>query len=95
LGEVITQWSGAVIRTQIQLTPQQVDELKRAAAERGVSMAAVIREAIDQYVHHRARPSVEELKERAISAAGCAHSVTGDVSQRHDDYFADVGRDGE
>ena len=37
-----------MIRTQIQLTERQARELKRRAAERGVSMATLIREAIDR-----------------------------------------------
>jgi len=84
-----------VIRTQIQLTPQQVDELRRWADERGISMAAVIREAIDQHLGRRTRPSGEELRGRAIAAAGCARSGTGDVARRHDDYFADAALDDE
>jgi hypothetical protein len=36
-----------MIRTQVQLTDAQARILRRAAAERGVSMAALIRELID------------------------------------------------
>ncbi len=36
-----------MIRTQVQLTDVQARLLRRAAAERGVSMAALIRELID------------------------------------------------
>ncbi len=35
-----------MIRTQIQLSEEQARALKRLAAERGVSMAALIREAV-------------------------------------------------
>jgi hypothetical protein len=37
-------------RTQVLLSPAQVDKLKRIAARRGSSVGAVIREAIDGYV---------------------------------------------
>jgi len=37
-----------MIRTQIQLTDEQVRMLRRVAAQRGLSMAAVIRELIEQ-----------------------------------------------
>ena len=37
-----------MIRTQIQLTEAQAEKAKRLAAERGVSMAEVIRELIDR-----------------------------------------------
>jgi hypothetical protein len=38
------------IRTQIYLTPLQRRELDRIASQRGVSMASVIRDAIDDYL---------------------------------------------
>ncbi len=84
-----------MIRTQIQLTARQADELKRWADERGVSMAAVIREAIDEHLSRRGRPSREDTVARAIAAAGCARSGSGDVSRRHDDYFADAALNGD
>ncbi len=37
-------------RTQVLLSPQQVDKLKRIAARDGRSVGAVIREAVDSYV---------------------------------------------
>jgi len=39
-----------MIRTQVQLVPEQAEALKRAAADRGVSMAEVVREAIDRFL---------------------------------------------
>lgn len=35
-------------RTRVHLTEEQAERLRRVAAERGLSMAAVIREAVDQ-----------------------------------------------
>lgn len=84
-----------MIRTQIQLTARQADELKRWADERGVSMAAVVREAIDEHLSRRGGPSREDTVARAIAAAGCARSGSGDVSRRHDDYFVDAALDGD
>jgi Ribbon-helix-helix protein, copG family len=37
-------------RTQVLLSPQQVEKLKRIAARDGTSVGAVIREAIDGYI---------------------------------------------
>ena len=37
-------------RTQVLLSPQQVDKLKRIAAREGRSVGAVIRDAVDSYV---------------------------------------------
>jgi post-segregation antitoxin (ccd killing protein) len=82
-----------VIRTQIQLTETQAREVKRMAEERGVSMAAIIREAIDDRLRRRNAPSWDELVERAIAAVGCCSSGLGDAADRHDEYFAESGLD--
>ena len=37
-------------RTQVLLSPQQVERLKRIAAREGRSVGAVIRDAVDSYV---------------------------------------------
>jgi post-segregation antitoxin (ccd killing protein) len=92
---VITRRGAPVIRTQIQLTESQAREVKRWADERGVSMAAVIREAIDAHLRDRNAPSWDEIVERAIAAVGCCASGLGDVADRHDEYFADSALDWE
>lgn len=79
-----------MVRTQIQLTASQVAELKRLAAARGVSMAAVIRDAIDAYLAREAGPPWEERVERALAAVGCCASGLGDLAERHDDYFVEA-----
>jgi hypothetical protein len=79
-----------LIRMQVQLTEQQLSLLRHEAAERGTSVAALVREAVDRVLKRPARgASLEERKRRAIAAAGRFHSGLGDVSVRHDDYFAD------
>lgn len=78
-------------RTQISLEPEQADRLRRLARERGVSMAHLIREAVDRtYGGALAPPTRAELWERAMSAVGCGHSGLGDVSDRHDDYLDEI-----
>ncbi|MEO5940728.1 MAG: CopG family transcriptional regulator [Candidatus Limnocylindrales bacterium] len=79
-------------RTQISITAQQAARLKRAASDRGISMAHVVREAIDAYVVDNAS-SQTELVKRALAAAGRFRSGASDVAQRHDDYLAE-DRDG-
>jgi hypothetical protein len=78
-----------MIRTQIQLTEEQAGKAKRLAAERGVSMAEVIRELIDR------APEGDDRAERfarAIAVAGTGHDIEGktDVAERHDEYLADI-----
>ena len=75
-----------VIRTQIQLTEDQARALRRVARSRGVSMAAVIRELLDQ-----ALTSSHDAKvERALAVAGRFRSGVGHVSRDHDRELEDA-----
>jgi hypothetical protein len=77
-----------MIRTQISLTEEQHRRLKRVARERGVSLAEVVREAVDQVV-----PDQDEERRRAwerlMSLAGAFDSGVPDIAERHDDYLPD------
>jgi len=79
-----------MIRTQIQLSEKQSEVLKQLAREEGVSMAEVIRRALDGVVERRRLPDREELKRRALAAIGSVHSDITDMSERHDDYLAEI-----
>lgn len=72
-------------RTVIQLEEQQGRALRRLAAERGVSVAALIREAVDAFL---ARSSDAARWERALRAPTYA-SGASDVSEEHDRYLAE------
>jgi len=79
-----------VVRMQIQFTEEEVEALRREAAQRHLSISAVVRQAVDaRLAHPRPGPSREELVRRSLAAMGRFHSGTGDVSARHDEYFAD------
>ena len=81
-----------MIRTQIQLTEEQVRKLKRAAAEQGLSMAEVIRRCIDRGVADEL-PDREATWRRAVELIGAFEDRGGarDVSARHDAYLAEPG----
>jgi hypothetical protein len=74
-----------MVRTQIQLREDQARALKRRAAEQGVSMAELIREAVDRSL---ARDDEDARWERALSVVGRFRSNAPDVAERHDDYLA-------
>ncbi len=78
-----------MVRTQIQLSEDEAAAVKRLAASRGVSMAAVIRTAVDQYVEREGEESMASKWTRSMAAVGGFHSGIPDLSQRHDDEFAD------
>ncbi|MDH5292006.1 MAG: ribbon-helix-helix domain-containing protein [Acidimicrobiia bacterium] len=45
-------------RTQIYFTEEQRDRIDRAAAARGITMAELVREAVDEYLSDEIDPSV-------------------------------------
>jgi len=75
-----------VVRTIIQLPEDQAALLERAARRRGVSKAALVREALDVLL---AREGGDAALERALRAAGSGASGVGDLAERHDDYLAE------
>lgn len=76
-----------MVRTQIQLSEEQARELKRLAAERNVSVAEVIRGAVDRELHDDAR---SDAWERALSVVGKYSSGIGDIAENHDEYLAEA-----
>ena len=77
-------------RTQISLEPEQADRLRRLAGERGVSMAHLIREAVDRTYGGALVPTRAELWQRAMSAVGCGHGDGSNVSEDHDEYLDEI-----
>jgi hypothetical protein len=51
-------------------------------------MAAVIRDAVDQYVSRESGASLAERWQRSLAAVGGLRSGRSDLSQTHDDEFA-------
>ncbi len=79
-----------MVRTQIQLSEDEAAAVKRLATSRGVSMAAVIRAAVDRYVERESEESLASKWARSMAAVGSLQSGITDLSQRHDDEFADA-----
>jgi hypothetical protein len=77
-----------VVRTQIQLTEEQVKAIKKMAASRRVSGAALIRHAVDAMIKSGVAADIEERRKRAIDIVGKFRSGKRDVSKRHDEYLA-------
>ncbi|MGI8511362.1 MAG: ribbon-helix-helix protein, CopG family [Solirubrobacteraceae bacterium] len=74
-----------MVRTIIQLPEDQAAALEQAARQRGVSKAAVVREALDVLLNREGRDTAVE---RALGAAGSGASGVRDLAERHDDYLA-------
>ena len=76
-----------MVRTQIELTEEQVRELKKMAAERDMSMAELIRRSLDRTLDEGRKE--DEKWRLAMSPLG-RHSVgPPDVSNNHDKYVAE------
>lgn len=76
-----------MIRTQIQLEERQASALRKLAATEGVSIAELIRRAVDESLLRRGDGTARYR--RALSVVGKGRSGLSDVSSRHDDYFAE------
>jgi predicted transcriptional regulator len=79
-----------MIRTQIQLSEEQVERLKELAAQRSASMAELIRQAIDQWIATEGSVSRVERKRRALSVAGRFRSDVDDLAEAHDRHLAEA-----
>jgi len=79
-----------MVRTQIQLTKEQVIKLKKMSSARHISMAKLIRQAIDQNVRYGDIVDIDERIQRAISAAGRFRSGLKDLAKKHDQYLGDA-----
>ena len=86
--QVIALWGDDTVRTQIQLSEAEADAVKRLARERSVSMAAVIRDAVDQNLHRESGASLDKRWRRSLAAASGFHSGGSSLSATHDDAFA-------
>ncbi len=78
-----------MVRTQIQLPERQVALLKKLAKKQHVSMAELIRRAVEIFTTSPEAATLQERMERALAVAGRFHSGRGDLAARHDDYLAE------
>ncbi|HEX9505559.1 MAG TPA: ribbon-helix-helix protein, CopG family [Acidimicrobiia bacterium] len=75
-----------MIRTQISLSEEQMERLRRLARHRRTSIAALLREAVD--ARFSDVPSHE--RERALRVVGAFASGAHDTSEHHDEALADA-----
>lgn len=80
-----------MIRTQVQLTEQQIRQLRKVAARDGVSIAEVIRRCIDRGIGDRLGDS-DAAYEAALRCVGSFRDrdEASDVAAEHDRYLEDA-----
>ncbi|GAB4249891.1 MAG: hypothetical protein Kow00129_10720 [Thermoleophilia bacterium] len=79
-----------MIRRQIQLSEEQDRAVKRLADKRGVSRSAIIRESLDAYFGSRPPADRRAVRRRAQALIGAFEGGPEDISERHDEYLAEV-----
>jgi hypothetical protein len=79
-----------VVRTQISFEEEQMRRLRQAARRRGMSIAAVVRAAVDRELDRDATARQDRMR-RALEAMDRAfRSGHSDISRRHDDHLAEI-----
>ena len=76
-----------MVRTQILLADRQAKALRVLAAAEGCSMAELVRDGVEQILRTRGTTAREELKRRALQAAGRFHSGVHDLGVEHDRHL--------
>ena len=79
-----------MVRTQIQLTEDQAEALKRISTSRHLSVAELIRRAIDMMIRTSALVDPEERLKRSLEIVGKFGSGRRDISKKHDVYLAET-----
>lgn len=77
-----------MVRMQIQFTDEQQAELRYQARKRGISISAVVREAVDRDLSFR--ETHEQAWARALAAVGAGRGDGTNVSERHDEFLAEA-----
>jgi hypothetical protein len=78
-----------MIRTQIQITPEQARALKRQAAREGKSLAELIRISLDDMLRAGGVRDQAGLRRKAIAAAGKL-AGPAHLAEDHDEYLVEA-----
>jgi hypothetical protein len=81
-----------MIRTQIQVTEDQLAALRQLSAESGRSISDLVREGVETVLGARHGLNRAERVGRALRAAGRFASGTKDGSTQHDRHLAEAFR---
>ena len=81
-----------MVRTQIQLTEQQIEELRKVSASVGRSVADLVRQGVDSFLSTKSTSRPAHQVERALRVIGKFSSGSTDVSTHHDHYLAEAFR---
>lgn len=74
-----------MIRTQIQLTPEQAKWLKQKAAELNISLSEIVRMNLDASMKQGGLSNQNDLRKKAMQAAG-ALKGSPNLAENHDQH---------
>jgi hypothetical protein len=80
-----------MVRMQVQFTPEQAAGLRQRARRRGISISALVREAVDRELSRQL--SQNEAWARFRSVVGSGHGGGGNVAADHDEYLDEAFAD--
>ena len=81
-----------MLRVQVQLTPAQHRRLRQRAKRLGVSVAEVVRQAVDAELEAKEQDSRDDVVRRALAVCGKYADPNGrsDVAAHHDAILAEI-----
>ena len=74
----------------VRLREEQLQALCQLASGQGVSVAELIRQAVDMFIDQSGPVDDAERRRRAIAVAGRFRSGVTDVSSEHDRYLVEA-----
>jgi metal-responsive CopG/Arc/MetJ family transcriptional regulator len=75
-----------MVRTQIQLEEEMLDQLRHLANERACSISEIVRLSVKSLL---AEQRTASLKKDSLALAGKFHSGVRDLAKNHDEYLKD------
>ena len=81
-----------MIRTQVQLTEEQVHALRQLAAKKKMSLADLVRQSVELFLTQEAQGGRADRAQRALEIIGQFSSGGVDGSSEHDKHLADAYR---
>lgn len=86
----VARRSGAMVRTQVQLSGELSAALKERADVEKLSIAEIIRRALDSALTREAPLDQARVRARAAAAAGAFGSGAAKTSSHHDEALAEA-----
>ena len=84
-----------MVRTQVQLTPDQCRRLKRWAQQRSISLSEAVRRCVDKHLAaEHGSPATVTLLREALQGTGIVQDPEGDteVAREHDQHLSGAFR---